>query len=305
MNYKLSAATFVKNSTLGFCLFESMASWLPLVEEFVVLDMGSTDKVTVETLSYLAMENPKIKFYQERFTRDDASAFADAANRCVELCSNDNVLFYQADEIPHPYLLRLAQKRFEAGEFDLSFWRYQLKENFQVVKWLPHIVHRVGHKDSFNFVIDGMNSDRYLDAKLVYDKFSGGCFPTWGVVYELSGYKKMDADVDQDTWNKFPGKLPTHEMLLDVSKNGGFRDLVCPRADAHFPFWNDPWPNVDGERLGSWWEREKDNANWLVPVTHFDIPPIMEYHLGKTTYKIRDELIEAIAADRTEVMIGL
>ena len=73
----------------------------------------------------------------------------------------------------------------------MSFWRIQYKENWQVITWYPHIVHRVGKKNDFHFATegegkntDGMNSDRYMDATLC-STYGGEYFMEWG---------KMSAD---------------------------------------------------------------------------------------------------------------
>jgi hypothetical protein len=43
MNYNLSGCVFIRNTFNGaFCLFESMHQLLPLCDEFIVMDLGST-----------------------------------------------------------------------------------------------------------------------------------------------------------------------------------------------------------------------------------------------------------------------
>ena len=285
--YKLSACTFIKNAKAGFCLYESMASWLPFVDEFVVLDLGSTDG-TLEVLHEIAGRNPKIKVHQGGFTRNDASAFADVMNQAISLCKGSNVLAYQSDEIPHERLILRAVEYFERGEFDLSFWRYQLRENFQVMKWPPHPVHRVGRKDgSFVFVVDGMNTERTWDAKIC-SEWDGGNYIQWGDKYK-----------DDYT------KLPTYDMILDVGKSGAFRDTIAWRAELHFPFWTDSEPVVDGVPVPRWLEGAKGNDNWTKPETAFDIPQIMRFHLGKTEYFLRRSLFDALCNNTTRDFLGI
>jgi len=262
----------------------------------VVLDLGSTDG-TLEILKEISAKNPRVVLHQGEFNREDAGAFADAANECISLCAHDNVLFYQADEVPHENLLRIAAAKFEQGQYDLSFWRYQLQENFQLLKWFPHVVHRVGTKGRFEFVVDGMNTERMWDAKLCYENYNGGWFTRWGASFSDDGCRLAEMPDD------VPERMPTHEMILDVGKSGAFRDTIRARAEQHFPFWSDDWPNVDGERLDIWWEREKDNPNWDKEGTAFDIPKIMRYHLGKPIYELRTDLLVALCEDQTKEWI--
>jgi len=286
MGYNLSACTFIRNTFSGFCLFESMACWLPLVDEFVVLDLGSDDG-TLDLLRDIAAGNPKIKIHQGAWPSADASAFAVVMNDAISLTTNERVIAYQADEIPHEDLLKIARAEFEQGHFDLSFWRYQLKENFQVMKWCPHPVHRVGVKGQFEFVDDGMNTSRTWDAHIC-SSYDGGWFTRWG------------SDFKEDYT-----KLPTNEMILDVGKSGAFREIVAERAELHFPFWRDGQPNVDGTPTKAWGDREKGNNNWTKEDTPFNIPKIMMWHLGKPRYYLRRTLFEALRKDATGRMVGL
>ena len=282
---RVSACTFIRNTFSGFCLFESMASWLPLVDEFVVLDLGSGDG-TLEVLREIERTNPKVKVHQGQFPRDDASAFADVMNDAISLTTYDNVVAYQADEIPHEDLLKIVKTEFKQGHFDLSLWRYQLKENFQEMKWCPHPVHRVGKKGSFTFVDDGMNTNRYWDARIC-SSYDGGWFMRWGEDFK-----------DDYT------KLPTNEMVLDVGKSGAFRDIVVERAELHAPFWKDG-PNVDGVSTRDWPELQKTNPNWDKTETPYNIPKIMRWHLGNPRYYLRDSLYQALKNDATARWVGL
>src|SRR4030042_3583982 len=122
----ISACTFIKNNVQGaFCLFESMASIIPLVDEYVVFDLGSTDG-TREELRKLAEANKKIKICSSHWSKIDAGAFADIANTCIQECANDTVIFHQADEIFHENLVDLTRTAIAEGKTELSFWRYKL-----------------------------------------------------------------------------------------------------------------------------------------------------------------------------------
>lgn len=321
MTYNLSACVFIRDTFKGaFCLFEGMATFLPLVDEFVVMDLGSTDG-TYEVLREISIANPKIKLVNGSFPEVDAAAFATLANDLIALCENDNVLYYQSDEIWHECLLGMMKERFEQGDFDLSFWRIQYRENFQKVKWFPYPVHRVGHKDSFNFVGDGMNSDRYLDAKMC-STYNGGWFSKWGEKFKDEprslSLNEMNLDVT-DTLSLVDNlegssalpqnMLPTKEMILDVSLVGAFLENIPERRRMHTPFWHEPATNMPSDEnnmlITEWIEKERKNPNWFKKTSPFKVPRIMEWHLGKMKYELRPELLQALKDDTNFILDGV
>lgn len=282
-NYPVSACVFIRNNSAGFCLYESMASLLPLVSEFIVLDLGSNDG-TFETLQDIAVHNRKIKLLTGNFTYQDAGVFATLANDLVEVCQYPNVLYYQSDEIWHEDLLRLTEKKFQAGQFDLSFWRIQYKQNFQYVKWFPHLVHRVGQKGRFNFVGDGMNTDRTWDAKIC-SNYGGEYFPKWG-------------EMGQEGIKPF-----VHEMITDISLIGAFRDVIPARRRLHASFWHEEptIPDREGRHKSEsvWVAEASVDPDWTKTESPYGLPTILRYHVGKTKYELRPELLEALREDKT------
>lgn len=283
----ISSGTFIRDTIKGaFCLFESMASWLPLVDEMIIIDLGSTDG-TLDIMKEIASANRKIKLYQSQFSCLDAKAFADAANQVVDLWSHEVGIFWQADEIPHERVVaKLLSVDLEERK-NLAFWRYQLRENFQKIKWYPHPVHRLGTK-SMKFVGDGMNSDGVfgVDVFSLYDH-NMGWFTKWGSDFADN-----------------PTDLPTDEMLLDVSLIGAFRDNIVERRALHAPMWHEQ-PTIEGIPADVWKQRELYNFNWTIIDTKFNIPHIMKHHLGYTRYEVRPELIEALKNDNTYGMVGI
>lgn len=294
MSDNISAVTFIKDNQKGaFCLWESMASFLPFVTDMMILDLGSTDG-TLEILNEIAKSNVRVRVEHSTFPVQDASAFADVANQCISLAVYDNVLFWQADEIWHEQLLLRMEDYFRQGKFDLVFWRYQLKENFQVMKWLPHRVHRVGPKDNFHFVDDGMNSSRNYNKRRNIPTCSSSEYDDVLWTYWGSHY-----DVGPSSYG-----LPTEQMVMDVSKNGGFIDNIVAKAKLHAPMWSTKIAEVDGEPVQSWVARERNNLNWKLLSSPYNIPHIMEYHLGRPRYVLRDSLFDALKADATRVFLG-
>lgn len=285
MSYNLSACVFIKDTFTGaFCLFESIASLLPFSDEFIVMDLGSTDG-TLDYLQEIEAANPKVKLITGKFPTIDAGAFATLANDLIAECKNNNVLYYQADEIWHPDLLRLMAQEFEQGNFDLSFWRIQYRDNFQRVKWFPHPVHRVGQKGSFNFVGDGMTTDRTWNAKLC-SNYNGGYFTQWGEMGQ-EGIKPY-----------------VHEMIMDVSLVGGFRDNIIERRALHAPFWHEE-PTIEGKPAKQWEAEAVANGDWVRTDTPYNLPQIMRFHVGKTRYYLRTELLDALKRDDTRGLVGL
>ncbi len=309
MTYPVSACVFIRNNFDGaFCLFESIVSILPFVSEFVIMDLGSDDG-TLETLREITEANSKFKLIiKDKFPHNDASVFADLANELIDFCQYDNVLYYQADEIWHQDLLKQMEKRFIQGEFDLSFWRVQFKANFQSLKWFPHIVHRVGPKNNFNFVGDGMNSDRYMDAKFCYEDYNAGWFSRWGTEFDFDG-NAISGKMQNDT----PYKMPIHEMITDVSLVGGFLENIVIRKGLHLPFWNEgnvpQIRDIDNDHIlmdaPLWMDKQRKNLQWSLRVSPFNLPKILKGLVGETKYYLRPELLEAIKNDDTRGLIGL
>ena len=282
MSYNLSVCVFIRNTFEGaFCLPESMAMLLPFADEFVVLDLSSTDG-TLEVLEQIAAHNRKVRLLHGSFPYTDAGAFATLANSLIAMCANERVWFYQSDEILHEGLIPLVRQRFDAGKFDFSFWRVQLRENWQAVRWYPHLVHRVGPKDNFNFVGDGMTTDRTFAVDVCSD-WDGGWFSKWGEIgkTEPEGIKPY-----------------VHQMLLDVSLLGAFRDAIPGRRALHSPFWHES-DHVDGLPPDKWLERERQNPNWTKTTSPYNIPAIMRWHLGRTTYQLRPELLQSLKDNQT------
>lgn len=286
MSYQLSACVFIRNCFTGaFCLFESMASLLPFADEFLVLDLGSSDG-TLEVLRDIERHNPKVRLMTGEWPTIDAGVFATLANDLVRECRHEQVLYYQADEIWHEDLLGRMKAEFEAGNFDLSFWRIQYRDNWQAVKWFPHPVHRVGIKGRFNFAGDGMTTDRTWDARLC-SQYDGGWFTRWG-------------ELGQEGIKPYVG-----DMIMDVSLVGGFRDNIIERRALHAPFWHEE-PTVEGKPAGQWAAEALANPAWTQPDSPYNLPAIMRWHVGRTRYELRPELLEALRTDRAaEYLAGL
>ena len=279
--YDLSGCVFIKDTFKGaFCLFESMYQLLPLCDEFIIMDLGSTDG-TLEALKEIEAHNSKVKIVNSTFKKQDAGVFADLANELVAMCNYPSVLYYQSDEIWHENLVALTRQALDQGGRNLSFWRYQLKHNFQTMKWFPHPVHRIAPKDKFHFTNDGMNTDKVFDTTMV-SNYDLEHFTQWG-----------------DRYKHNPVALPTNEMILDVSLTGGFLDNIPDRRRLHLPFWHegDVMPADEGGMgIDDWYKQERSRPAWRYKSTKFNIPEIMKYHLGKERYILRLMILETLKA---------
>tara|TARA_Y100000310_G_scaffold328928_1_gene397886 strand:+ start:2634 stop:3500 length:867 start_codon:yes stop_codon:yes gene_type:complete len=279
----VSATTFIRNAFQGgFPVFESMATMLALpIEEFVIVDMGSNDG-TLEYLTEMALYNPRIRLEVELWSKIDASAFADIANRCVELCETDSVLFYQADEVWHQTLLPMIEVRWVAEEYDLSFWRIQLKRNFQEIKWWPHLVHRCIRKGESTYVGDGMNTDRTWDAKLCSD-YHGGWMQRWYTDFVAC-----------------PEKLPWDNFVFDI--HASFDLNMIGWRKLHAPFWRESEDVIEGMGKSAWIAGLADPV-LKAKTAPFSLPNVLKGCVGMGKYELRDKLAEALIEDEVQEVI--
>lgn len=286
-SYEISGATFTKDTFVGgWPLFESIATLLPVVKNYVVLDMGSTDG-TYEKLKEIEKTNPKIKVIQNKWSVVDAKAFADAANECITACECETVLFHQADEIWHQNLVNLMVADLEKGIKSMSFWRYQLRENLQVMKWMPHPVQRVGSKKELTMIKDGMNPQGDGFAAPICGSYDGGWFTRWGNEFTTQ-----------------PTKLPTNEMILDISQVGMFRDNIVKKRSLHAPMWHES-NDIEGMSPDEWIKQQYLNPNWRKQDTPFNIPYIMRGLLGRPKYELRSTVLKGLLQNDTREVVGL
>lgn len=275
MTFPISGCTIIRDAIKGaFCLFESLVMMLPIVDDIHIMDMGSTDG-TLDILHDIALANKRIHIHSKVYPWENPSVLATASNDVIALADHDDVLFWQADEIWHEQLIRRMTGMFEQGQYNLIFWRYQLRDNLQKMHWLPHIVHRVGNRKDgmFEFVGDGMTTKRMVDVVLCSEYHSGS-------------WRAPD--------------IPTHDMILDVCSLGAFRDNIVQRKECHHPLWGESSLVVEGIDPNLWMHRANADPDWTKTTTPFSIPKIMHYHVGRPTYEVRPGLIDAIKDDWTK-----
>jgi glycosyltransferase involved in cell wall biosynthesis len=272
-----------------------MASLIPFADEYLVMDFGSTDD-TLDILESLAKANPKIRILHRTIKENEKNnrIFATMANELVSACRNELVLYHQADEIWHEDLLEMMRGDLEALERcrvsspndyatwrGMNFWRYQLKHNFQAMKWWPHPVNRLDFKHRLQFVEDGMNTNRPGDPQFV-GGLDGGWGPKWQTEYQHA-----------------PHTLPTNRMILDVGMIGGFLDSIPARRRHHAPFWGES-PEViyidgHGVSLEGWYWEQKANPEWIQTTSKFNLPAIARGMVGQPWYRPRVDVLDRIA----------
>lgn len=284
--HPISGCTFISNAIKGaFYLFESMVTMLPLVDDMHVMDMGSTDG-TLELLHAIARVNERIHIHVKDYTSEwnNPRVLAHASNDVVALACHDDILFWQPDEIWHEMLIERMVSMFEQGHRNMTFWRYQLRDNFQRVHWLPHLVHRVGNRRNgmFRFMGDGMNTEKVVGA-VACTEYGGG-WPQW------SGKDPASIPVTD---------VPTYDMILDVCSFGVPRDNIVHRRRLHYPLWTAAQPvfTIEGKYPDEWQREANANPAWTKSDTPYDIPNIVRWHVGRTSYVVRPELIEILKND--------
>lgn len=109
---KVSGFTFIRNAIeLGYPIEESIASVLPICDEFVIA-AGDSHDGTTELLERI--DSPKIKLIHTRwdpalFVR--GAIFAQQTNVALQACSGDWAFYIQADEVVHERDLAIIEVR--------------------------------------------------------------------------------------------------------------------------------------------------------------------------------------------------
>lgn len=294
----VTGTTFIKDNIKGgFALFESMAMVLPIVDSFIVVDMGSTDG-TLEILQDIAKRNNRITVKQEKWTCSEPKAFADIANRCVELCPTDNTFFYQSDEVLHEVLSKKVKEFYQQGIYEMSFERIQLSHGLNIVKWLPHQVCRSLTKGRRHYDKDGMSVNDHGGTTMM-------CInPDNGHWNESRGFKWHEPKPGIFFDNKNPSStnaimneiFPWEYFIVDVSSS--FRDNQIDKKKLHSPFWGPHDNDINGIHKDQWAKRAMTEPFWDQKKPEFTrLPKILKDLVGVTRYPVRDDVIDSLKRD--------
>ena len=172
---KISAFTLLTNATkFGYPFVESIKSWLPVVDELVIIDGGSTDG-TLEMVK--AIGDEKIRIIQDEDTKweDDwsYSRMGKNFNRGYHECVGDIVIKFDADYILHEDAYKNADPRHNFKEncrqaviqnaLTIGFvrWNFVLVDRYFFKKRKTLAVNRLACKKR-NIVVDyGLDNKRW------------------------------------------------------------------------------------------------------------------------------------------------
>jgi hypothetical protein len=105
----ISAFMIVKNVLKqGYPVVESIASTLPICDEFLISDGYSTDG-TFELLQKLEKLNKKIKISQIPWVKKNLSVLADVSNQLRKQCTSDYLFYIQAAEVVHEDSIKMIK----------------------------------------------------------------------------------------------------------------------------------------------------------------------------------------------------
>jgi glycosyltransferase involved in cell wall biosynthesis len=139
----ITGFTFLQNPVQnGYPFVEAILQIIPYIEEMIVVDMGSTDS----TLKILRKFD--IKLIEEKCTSDEAMEFQKHARNKV-------ILHFYPNEIYSTLLIKeIKDLVCNYKVTNISALRIVVEQNFQRIKWYPHVVHRVfkrGNIERVNF----------------------------------------------------------------------------------------------------------------------------------------------------------
>ncbi|MGH7274641.1 MAG: glycosyltransferase [Nitrospiria bacterium] len=145
---KLSGFSFTHNCIQsGYPIIQAIEVVRDFVSEIVVVDMASTDQ-TRRVLTRLGCRVLDGRWATPVFCGDDVLR---AAYDRHEECEGDVIIFFEADEVYDPNLLRRAVWEIEQGHHNLAMWRLQLEQGFQRCRWYPIRVHRIFPKGAGSY----------------------------------------------------------------------------------------------------------------------------------------------------------
>lgn len=244
----LSGFTFVHNAIAGgYPIREAVRAVQPYVDEVVAVDMESTDG-TRDVLKQLGCRIIDGKWGNE------AETTLGVAHALHKSCKGDIVIHFEADEVWDNNLLREVIRRLTNGEKALSVWRTQLTENFQRIRWYPHLVHRV-----------------FQPGKATKDPKRGHTT----VEHETAGVIGIE-----------------HGQIWDITNC--FRDDYIGRVNQNFELWQDVKnlkrvPNHYLEPIKQMTDAEVttflSEPHWEWKTTPIKIPDILKPLVGKVKYE--------------------
>ena len=144
---RISGFTFIHNAiTGGYPLKEAIQSVVPFVDELVIVDMESTDGTTDWLETIVTSPFCPVRIINGQWGNDAGKTLAAAHSLHTE-CTHDNILHFEADEVfdqnQLEYFIPVSIKPIEKN---VLFYRIQVEQNFQRIRWYPELVHRFFQK---------------------------------------------------------------------------------------------------------------------------------------------------------------
>jgi glycosyltransferase involved in cell wall biosynthesis len=130
-------------------LFDSLAD---IVEEIIIVDSYSTDK----TKEICTQKYPHVKFFEKKF-----DGYGEQKNYALDLCSNEWVLFLDADELPDEELKSSIKKILSSEKTEFSIYKAKFNNHLGI-----HLIRFGGWGNVHRERLFRKNSAKYSDDKV-------------------------------------------------------------------------------------------------------------------------------------------
>ena len=251
----------------GYPFLEAIVNLLPLADELVIVDCDSKDG-TKEFL--LSLNNPNIKIFHDKWVNGlGGRNHHKTGSMCHDVCTKDTIIFVEADEIWSESLVDSTKVELQKHN-NFRFWRYQITQNFQRVFWYPE-----------------------------RDQLVNRIFPRGSEI--MRGGKDIFI---QDSNDAKSAIIISNDNGYIVDCRNCFRDNYLARENFAKTVWAEEKRSTTrmapAHAAYSWemnqeqFQKELQDERWLWKTTIFNIPEILKYHLGRTSYEMRPELIERL-----------
>ena len=136
----ISGFSFVHNAIKGgYPIREAIRAVRPYVDEVVIVDAQSNDG-TRELLEAI----PEVDRILNAEWGNDGGETLKRLHAMHTECKGDTIIHFEADEVFDDWLIKEAAYMIrEDGIKNIMFWRLQVEQNFQRIRWYPELVHRV------------------------------------------------------------------------------------------------------------------------------------------------------------------
>lgn len=150
---KASGFTFGHNLIeSGYPIIEAIRAVAPSVREIVYVDMESTDNTNAVLMELCHQSDIPICVIQGKWEPTGDKCLAENYALHSE-CEYDTIFHFEADEVFDWSLCLEIDTCLAEGVEDIAVWRIQVGENWQRIRWYPHLVHRIfqkgAHKGGF------------------------------------------------------------------------------------------------------------------------------------------------------------